>query len=465
MTITRKRTQIIALLAILSAWVAWNTQTGDRPLVTAQAQQPPADTWTTPEAQRLGIRLLETRDASGAPAYPVAPGDLLYFTNSGTDYASKNAKNSVVVINARTKQPIAMSDLDDHYAEGYSSHGIGLSPDGKYIYLPNLESINGAGTRTPNATLILDARTLKIRQVIASGGTPHHAKIYRDPAGRSRVFIEDWTWNTAAANGKAFYALDPADNNKVVGGMTAGDVHGATYTGFTTPDGKFLYASVPPPFRGQLVSTVQGWVAKIDLETWQVVQAIPMKRYPLWTVFSKDGRWAWVSSAYEETVAKIQRGIAPRERDTVVAEVKTGPGPYGLRLNIDDKELWVADKGELGPKDGATITIVDTETNTVKRTLATNCIRNDHIVMSPDGSEMWAACNSSFEVVVLDAKTYAIKNRIPMPNLGDSHGGVFVQYRGTSPVQLTAEVVSDINGLQGSALDAYVKGTPWVAAR
>lgn len=455
---TAKRATTVVLIGMVAAGMAvggvvWRAGG-------AQAQQPPADTWTTPEAQRLGIRLLETRDPSGPPAYPANPGDLLFFTNSGTDYGAKNASNSVVVINARTKQPIAVTDVDQKYTRDYGSHGIGLSPDGKYLYLPNLESIVGQGTRTPNATLILDARTLKIYQVIASGGTPHHAKAFHDTQGRPRVFIEDWTWTSGTSNGKAFYVLDPTDNNKVVAGMTAADVHGGTYAGFTTPDSRYLYYSVPPPFRGELVPVLQGWVAKIDMQSWRVVQAIPMKRYPLWTVFSKDGRWAWVSSATEETVAKIQRGTSPNERDRVVAEVKTGPGPYGLRLSIDDSELWVADKGEVGPKDGSTITIVDTATNQVKRTLATNCIRNDHIVISPDGAEMWAACNTSKEIVVLDAKTYAIKNRIPMPNGGDSHGGVFVQYSG-APGKVTAEVVSDINGLQGSALTAYLKGVPW----
>ena len=66
-----------------------------------------------------------------------------------------------------------------------------------------------------------------------------------------------------------------------------------------------------------------------------------------------------------------------------------------------------------------------------------------------------------FEIVVLDANTHKIKTRIPMPNLGDSHGGVFVSYR-QGPGGIAAEVVSDQNGLQGSAMDAAVKGTPWV---
>ena len=74
---------------------------------------------------------------------------------------------------------------------------------------------------------------------------------------------------------------------------------------------------------------------------------------------------------------------------------------------------------------------------------------------------MWAACNASTEIVVLDSKTYEIKTRIPIPNSGSPHGGVFVQYGGT-PGNVTAELVSDINGLQGSALDAYMKGTAWI---
>ena len=100
----------------------------------------------------------------------------------------------------------------------------------------------------------------------------------------------------------------------------------------------------------------------------------------------------------------------------------------------------------------------------MKETIKTDCFSNDHIILSPDGQEMWATCNHSFEIVVLDANTHAIKTRIPMPNLGDSHGGVFVSYK-QGPAGITAEVVSDQNGLQGSAMDAALKGTPWVPAR
>jgi DNA-binding beta-propeller fold protein YncE len=454
--IPTKTVSVLVTMVSCAAAIAWLSTRNNSP---ALAQQ---DSWATAEARRLGVRLLETRDASGPPAYPVGAGDLLFFTNSGTAYAATNPKNSVVVINARTKKPIAMSDIETAYSAKLSSHGIGLSLDGRYTYLPSMTAIGAAEGATPEFMVILDTRTLKIHQVLATGGTPHHAKAFRDGMGRERVLIEHFNWNTANSAGKGFYVVDPKDDNKVIAGMLTGDLHGNPYSCFTTPDGRFLYCSVPPPNRNELGREIDGWLAKIDTSTWKTVQSIPMDRYPLWTVFSRDGKWAWVTNSLDDKVLKVQRGVMPGERDKVAGEVKTGGGPYGMRLSIDDKELWVADKGENGPA-GKTITIIDTDSNTIKATVQTDCLRNDHIILSPDGSEMWATCNESHDIVVLDAKTHAVKARVPMPNGGDSHGGVFVAYSQAAG-GMVAEVVSDQNGLHGPALEASLRGTPWVQA-
>ncbi|MEQ1946240.1 MAG: YncE family protein [Bryobacteraceae bacterium] len=460
MNIPRNHLRLGAAMGFSLLLVAGSTGCGKK-VSSVQAQ---ADNWVTPEAQRLGVRLLDTRDSSGSPAYPVADGDLLFFTNVGTSYGAKNPKNSVVVINAKTKKPIAISDLDPTYTQKFASHGIGVSPDGKYTYLPSITSIAGPEGKTPDTTLVLDTRTLKIHQILATGGASHHAKIIRLASGKELMLIEHFNWNTPRSPGKGFFVVDPNDNNKVVAGMSTAELHGNPYSGFSTPDGRFLYYSVPPPNRGDLLRAIDGWLAKIDTSTWAVVQSLPLKKYPIWTVFTKDGKYAWVTQSEEETVAKVQRAQQQGERDKVVAEVRTGPGPYGMRLSYDDKELWVADKGESGPKDGLTITVIDTTDNRVKQTIQTDCVRNDHIILSPEGSEMWATCNTSHDIVVIDAKTKAIKTRIPMPNLGDSHGGVFVQYT-QGPNGLKAEVLSDQNGFQGSALDAWLKGAPPVVAQ
>jgi DNA-binding beta-propeller fold protein YncE len=442
-----------------AALLQWGPVVGRRGSV-VRAQQ---EAWTTDAARHVGVRLLETRDATGRPAYPVAAGDLLFFTNVGTAYGAKNTTNSVVVVNAKARKPIAVSELDPAWSKGWTSHGIGVSPDARYIYLPGMAPTSASN---PGSLLILDARTLRIQRILTTPAQrAHHIKVFEDWTGRRRLLVEDFNWfgagAMAAPKSTGFYVLDHLDDNKVVAGMTIANIGGTPYAGFTAPDGRYLYFSIPgPEFRLAVTGQVQGWLAKIDMQTWRTVQNLPMGAYPLWTVFTQDGQWAWVTQSGDAQVTKIRRATAPGQVDEIVASVPTGPGPYGLRMSIDDRELWVADKGEGSAERGKTITIIDTVANKVKRTVQTNCLVNDHIVLSPDGREMWATCNQSHEIVVLDARTYEILSRIPMPNQGDSHGGSFVVYR-QGPSGLVGETVSDLNGLHGSARDAARKGTPW----
>ncbi len=457
---TKKRWIAWALGGLVCALlIAWGVDVGERtePIVRAQG-----DTWTTDTARKMGLRMVETRNASGPAAYPVEAGDLLFFTNAGTSYGAKNPKNAVVVVNAKTKKPIAVSDLEPAWSERWTSHGIGVSPDAKYVYLPGMAPTSASN---PGSLLVLDARSLKIYQIITSPAErPHHIKNFEDWTGRKRVLVEDFNWLGSGAMrspiGTGFYVMDHTDNNKVVAGMTVGDLRGTPYTGFTSPDGRYLYYSIPGPDM-QTSMQMRGWLTKIDMQTWSVVQQIPMGAYPLWTVFSQDGRWAWTTQSGDSKVFKLERAMAAGQVDKVVAEVPTGPGPYGLRMSIDDKEVWVADKGEGRAERGKTLTVIDAATNQVKRTIQTDCMTNDHVILSPDGREMWATCNGSHEVVVLDAKTYELKTRIPMPNQGDSHGGSFVSYT-QGAGGLVGETVSDQNGLHGSARDAARRGTPWV---
>ena len=448
---------------VFALLIAWGLGLVDRTGVIVRAQ---GDNWTTETARKYGVRLVETRNASGAPAYPVAAGDLLFYTNVGTSYGGTNPKNSVVVINAKTRKPLAVSDLDPAWTEKWVSHGIGVSPDGKYIYLP---SIAPARAANPGSVLVLDTRTLKIYQIISTEGqAPHHVKVYEDWTGKQRVLVEEFNWIQSGlgahnATGTGFYVLDHSDNNKVVAGMGNAEVRGTFYAGFTAPDGRYLYYSLPGPDMRTSIRG-RGYLAKIDMQTWKLAESLPMGAYPLWTVFTQDNKWAWTTNSGDSKVVKIERAMAAGQVDKVVAEVPTGPGPYGLRMSIDDKDLWVADKGEgLAGQRGMTVTIIDAEKNQVKRTIETKCVTNDHLILSPDGQEMWATCNQSHEIVVLDAKTYELKSRIPMPNQGDSHGGSFVSYT-QGGGGLVGETVSDQNGLHGSARDAARRGTPWVPA-
>jgi len=455
----------IVVLVLAAIWIVWETGPSGRLQSAIQAQQ---DTWTTDTARRMGIRLAETRDASGSPAYPVQAGDLLFFTNASGSFGAKNTLDAVVVVDAKTRKPVGMSNIEPDWAEGYVSHGITVSPDGKYVYLPSISPGDGTRGKNPSRLLVLDARTLKISQIIVSGGErPHHAKLFVDHTGASRVLVEDFNWSDNSGNGKGFFILDHTDHNKVLGGMLPGQFRGNPYAGFTSPDGRYIYYGMPAPdrrIRGDMV----GWVAKVDMQTMKVAQAIPLDNAdPIWTVFSKDGKYAWVSQAGHDgdsKITKIERATDPKGMDKVVGESPAGPGVYGLALTLDGSEIWTADKGEgtSAAKRRTTVTVVDADKMFVKRTIETGCRINDHLIMSPDGGEMWAMCNGSQEIVVLDVKSYAVKGRIPMPNQGAVHGGTFVSYSSGPGGAIVAEAVSDQNGLQGSARTAYMQGKPWV---
>src|SRR5262245_21749884 len=87
---------LAGFLVIFIAGRKLDLRSGPIPVVSAQT-----DTWTTDAARKQDVRLIETRDASGPPAFPVKAGDLLFFTNVGTSYGGTNPRNSVVVIDAR----------------------------------------------------------------------------------------------------------------------------------------------------------------------------------------------------------------------------------------------------------------------------------------------------------------------------------------------------------------------------
>src|SRR2546425_8969618 len=80
----------------------------------------------------------------------------------------------VNVSNARTRKIIAIADIDMRS----TPHGITLSPDGKYIYLPSGPSTaNGRGAAP---TAVVDAKTLKLAALINTGGETHHTQIFGD---------------------------------------------------------------------------------------------------------------------------------------------------------------------------------------------------------------------------------------------------------------------------------------------
>lgn len=388
--------------------------------------------------ERLGIIVSEYKAPTGKAFINPKPGDLWFFSNSSTAWGATNTKNAVWVIDAKTKQTVA--EVAPFDGEGNSSHGIAVSGDAKFIYLPML----GKDTHID----VLDGRTLEVVQTIKTLGRPHHHKLWHDPnSGKDLIIGEDFNWNFT---GSGVYVIDPSQNNAIVGGLSNGDFEGNPYVSTPAPDGSFIVVTVPAPIPG-FREKMDGWVGKVDPKNWKVVGLVPMKD-PLWAEVTLDGKYAYVTSGGEARVHKINL-----ETMTDEGEVQTGPGPWGARLSYDQTKLYTADKGE-GPgynQQGRSSTVIDLQTMGVVDVIKIG-LTTDHALLSPDGKEIWFTSNADHGIYILNTATHEV-TVVKDPADGDIHGGVFVQYKDDAKGGVVGEVVADYSGLHGSALEAQRK--------
>jgi len=445
----------ILRLLLLSLLTATETSIG--------AEIDPAD-WATEWSERTGVTLEHSFDSSGPDAWDAAAHPLVYVLSEGPGYGgllSGVRLPGVVIIDANTREVVASQNFDV-LAWGWSNvfepHGLGVSPDGKWIYLPTGEGSFATKGENAGRFLVINARTLKIDKVIKLPSQAHHAKSYRTPDGEIRSMLY-------AFHGELI-VLDPSDDNRMVGGVFEDTMDGdkIPYLYFMSPEGDTLLGA--SAHYGNLNSLDKELATNIyffEPENWTITKKIPVNDAALtWTAFTSDGASAYISASHSNSVYKLDRAT-----NTVAAKGGAGVnGPYGVHLGWDDELLYVIGKGEHSHNRGKSVGIVRDNTASASTTqggrggfisliapqdeIYTGCVRGDHGTLHPDpeANELWISCNSSFEVVILDLDLRDITGRIPMPNGGSTHSGAFVEYS----ADWEGEVVSDPNGLHGSAL-------------
>ena len=421
----------------LTALLAWPIAA----MSPAHAQQ---DTWTTPLATKLGVKLTHNLDSSGPDAWDPKAHPLVFISTEGPGYGGllSGVKNpGVTIINAETKKVVTSASYDVMKEFGFKSvfepHGVGVSDDGKWIYLPtgegSFETVGGG------ALLVINARTLKIDKVLRTSGQPHHAKTFQNAEGKALSYFYGWN--------QPLVVLDPANDNRVVGGLPFDEQGLPGYLYFASPDGTEIFAGGRDPNMAKLHDSV---VIRISTKTWKPLGRIQLPdNTPVWTSFTADGNIAYIPGGHSSQVFKYDRSAG-----RVVANSRAGvEGPYGVHLNWKDEELYTVGKGEGSHNRGKVLGLISTKlmekTDRPMDQFTTNCIRGDHGTLhpDPDANELWITCNSSFEIVVFDLDEKKVSARIQMPNGGSTHSGSFVKYDGWK-----GEVVSDQNGLQNSAL-------------
>ncbi len=391
------------------------------------------------------IQVLRSFDPGEAKFTP-EPGKVYFYEATGAasraalapgaDVDAPAESAQIVVGDAATKEVIAHYEFPIELRAAV--HATALTPDGQYVYLTGPRTAEYAdnpagaagGLGVPATLMKADALTLQPVEQLAIGGRLHHAQIFQEDLMLIDTFVSD-------PNGLDIFIMDP-ETNEVLGGVRDEDLGGGTYTSFT--DDEYIYVLMEPggyppnnlagPYlsanrynRGELATLRPFWVAKIDPETWEVVREYPYPGFRAnWIVIDSAKENMYVSAGASSYVSKIDL-----DSGEIVWTTPTGSGPYGASLNADESEIWVADKGETTGFYGRTMTVVGTESGQQIATLFSG-YAVDHVLLAPNGREMWATSNGDGSLYVFDTETQEQTHVIAMPGLGEPHGLAFVWY-------------------------------------
>jgi len=469
------RTQLVAIEAAKAPEEVFYVSDRDRKVMDIMSFDTVLEDWTrharTGSLKRdYDVKVLATYEPGEQVIFPEA-GELSVYENVGTNSRRRPAgmpapaSTSVVVGDARTKEIIASREMPIELRGAV--HTTVLSPDGRYIYIigPSGRSMGAPGMggegrgsgspgsilRTPATMLKVDALTLQPIKQLAIGGRLHHGQIFQDKYLLMDTFISD-------PDGLDVFLFDP-ETDEIVGGIRSEDLGGSNYTSYT--DDEFIYILMQPGGDGGAIGGAHGiasgsltvlrpyWVTKIDPTNWEVVAEYPYSGYRGdWIIIDSKSENIYIPASGSSNVTKINTGTGAVEWSTA-----TGTGPYGGSLTADEKEIWISNKGEATGAIGRTLTVVDTASGRPMETVFSGYM-SDHVLLAPNGKEMWVTSNGEGRIYVFDAATKEQLHVIDMPGRGDPHGLVWVKYDDDG----SARVVRDQGGFHNGVHPA--KGKP-----
>lgn len=394
--------------------------------------------WDTEYSVHAQTKLLATYDSSGEQAWDPAEHPTVFVTSEGEGYAgyiSETYKGAgLYMINAETREIVASAEFDLGFEKMAEPHGLAVSPDGRWIYVPTSDA-DAPWQAAPGEgrIMVVDARTLKLNQVIQTFGGPHHLRAFTDSEGNDRMIVEDRTGH--------ILLLDPNDQNRVVFAVGPDEVYGQIYQASVDPAGEFLYLGLTLGGRGP-APELEGAVGKVSLATGRVTYIPGVGMYPNGFAFTSDGRFTYVADSSGDRVYKIDNST----NEVVASTQAATPGPYDIALNLDETELWVVGKGEMTFNLGGTLGLIDTRSFTAVNQFDIDGQTIDHAFLNPaNPDELWVTSSGTAETIVWNMADRVVTARVSTPNTGDTHGGAFVKYDSS----FNGELLADKTGPQG----------------
>lgn len=286
----------------------------------------------------------------------------------GTVWVADEEGASLTAIDAATNKVITI-------VKGIEGpHNVQVAPGGQTVW-----AVSG----DDSLAVEIDARTAELRGTAHIGRMPAHVVLTPDGATAYTTNNADDTVSVIDAATMKVKATIPVGTGP----------HGLR----PSPDGRLLYVA---DIGGTTVSV-------IDARSNRRVKDVEVGRAPAQVAFAPDGRFAYVSLNGEDAVAKIDVGSS-----RLVGKVKVGSGPIQTYVSPDNRYLLVANQGsEADP--GTTVSVVDTTTFTVVRTVETG--RGAHgIVIEPTSRHAYITDVYADDVAVIDLQELAVVARVPV---------------------------------------------------
>ncbi|MFD4641378.1 hypothetical protein ACFWN2_28980 [Lentzea sp. NPDC058436] len=201
------------------------------------------------------------------------------------------------------------------------------------------------------------------------------------PDGRRLYVINGWTG--------AITAVDPSTGAIVDRLFTQVQLSHAAMR----PDGERLYVST------------SGGVAVVNPETFQLVAVVRAGGQPQGLAVHPDNKVLYVANSQDGTVGLIDTATASQ-----TSAVQIGGLPQHLTISPDGKRLYVSGM-RLGKTTPGTLSVIDTTTNQVVGAVEVGRGAGS-IAVTPDGATIYLTLPKERSVVVLDAATMTVRERL-----------------------------------------------------